>query len=87
MDPYYFLNLDIEYTENTPENKRCELMDWCDMEPNCNWKVGFINNDEFKILYNQEEYDMISYKNNIISFYTKDKLVKKLEIKMKELEL
>jgi hypothetical protein len=64
MDPYYFLDLDIEYksdeeTTNTNDNI-VELNDCLEMYPNGDWKVG---SDDYYIIYNNVRFDYIKYDN------------------------
>lgn len=87
MDPYYFLDLEIEYQENSHEYD-CELSEFTSMYPNGDWVVGCNDKDfdEYKILYGGEEYTYIHYSHNegIIYLNSNGNTVKKLKINLSE---
>ena len=91
MDPYYFLDLEIEYPENTNENEICDLLDFTAMYPDGNWEVGCEDEDfdEYKILYGDEKYTYIYYDNSkkIVYFCRNGKIVKQLKIRFEEIKV
>ena len=89
MDPYYFLNLDIEYSPETLEEDKCELYEYIEILPNGFWIIGDLNNEEYKIIYNDDKYDKIifEYKTKIIYLYKKEKLDKKLKMIFEEIKI
>ena len=87
MDPYYFLDLDIEYSEDCDEE--CDLSEYLVVYPNGNWFVGCNDEDfdEYKIIYNGEEYTYIFFDNNkkIVYFYKNEKLIKQLKMSFEDI--
>ena len=64
MDPYYFLDFDIEYkcdkeTNNINDNID-ELNECLYMYPDGNWVIG---SEDCYIIYNEVRYDYIKYDN------------------------
>ena len=69
MDSYYFLDLEIKYITEEAEENSYDLSEYAEMYPDGNWEVG---SDDIKIIYDDEEYDLITYDNKtkIIKFIT-----------------
>ena len=84
MEPFYFLDLDIEYPLNKEEE--CDLSEYMCMYPDGSWSIGDLNNNEYKIIYNKEKYVMVEFDNDnkIIYFYKSEKIIKKFKIKIEE---
>ena len=58
MDPYYFMEDDLEITEN---DDNLELYDIIDYQPDGSWIMG---DADIPILFKDEPYDVIKYNNN-----------------------
>lgn len=89
MDPYYFLNLDIEYQPETLEENKCDLYEYIEIKPNGDWIIGDLNNEEYKIIYNDDKYDKLIfyYNDKTIELFKKDKLVKKFKMAFIEVDI
>ena len=90
MDPYYFLDLEIEYPENTDE-EICDLSEFTSMNPDGDWEVGCNDEDfdEYKILYGEEEYSYIYFNNTnkTVYFCRNGKIIKQLKITFTEVPI
>jgi len=89
MDPYYFLDLYIEYPEGKEED--CDLAEFTDMYPDGKWVVGCNDEDfdEYKIIYEGEEYTYVCYDNNekMVYFCRNGKLIKQIKIAFVEVPI
>jgi hypothetical protein len=89
MDPFYFLKLDILFPSSTLEKDKFELYDIdYDMYPNGDWSLGNINNEEYKIIYNNDKYDMITFNNDTkqLVLYKGNKQIKSFKMTFIEIE-
>ena len=87
MDPFYFMDLNIKKKndDNNNDESDIELQDMCDYSPCGSWIIG---DEDYKIIYKNNEYDIIKFNNNnkIITFYNNQQAELQLKITLKDIK-